>query len=245
MTLRPFIVFVACGLALASAGCRSAPGKPKAGDDARRPDEVLDFPTLYAENCAACHGEHGRSGAAISLSNPVYLAVAGAANIQRITAAGVPGTAMPPFARSAGGGLTDKQVAVLSQGMVAAWGTPASFSGTTLPPYAASSKGDAAQGQTAFTTFCAGCHGADGNGASFNKTHTGPLVDPAYLSLISDQGLRSILIAGMPDQGMPDWRSDITGPGAHAMTDAEITNIVAWLASHRIATPGQPYGQHP
>jgi cytochrome c oxidase cbb3-type subunit 3/ubiquinol-cytochrome c reductase cytochrome c subunit len=29
------------------------------------------------------------------------------------------------------------------------------------------------------------------------------------------------------------------------MTDQEIADTVAWLASHRIATPGQPYKQHP
>jgi cytochrome c oxidase cbb3-type subunit 3/ubiquinol-cytochrome c reductase cytochrome c subunit len=75
--------------------------------------------------------------------------------------------------------------------------------------------------------------------------HAGSLVDPAFLALISDQGLRSIIIAGQPEQGMPDWRSDVTGPQAHAMTDPEIADIVAWLAAHRVATPGQPYKQHP
>jgi cytochrome c oxidase cbb3-type subunit 3/ubiquinol-cytochrome c reductase cytochrome c subunit len=29
------------------------------------------------------------------------------------------------------------------------------------------------------------------------------------------------------------------------MTDQEVTDTVAWLASHRIATPGQVYQQHP
>ena len=28
-------------------------------------------------------------------------------------------------------------------------------------------------------------------------------------------------------------------------TDPEIADIVAWLAAHRVATPGQPYKQHP
>jgi cytochrome c oxidase cbb3-type subunit 3/ubiquinol-cytochrome c reductase cytochrome c subunit len=43
---------------------------------------------------------------------------------------------------------------------------------------------------------------------------------------------------------MPDWRSDALGAGARAMTDQEITDTVAWLASKRIAAPGQPYRQH-
>ena len=64
---------------------------------------------------------------------------------------------------------------------------------------------------------------------------------PAFLALISDQNLRSITIAGRPDQGMPDWRS----AGAQPMTDQQVTDIVAWLASKRVATPGQPYPTHP
>jgi cytochrome c oxidase cbb3-type subunit 3/ubiquinol-cytochrome c reductase cytochrome c subunit len=73
----------------------------------------------------------------------------------------------------------------------------------------------------------------------------GSLVEPSYLSLVSDQGLRSFIVAGHPDQGMPDWRSDLTGSAARAMTDREITDIVAWLAAHRTTTPGQHYQKHP
>ena len=58
-----------------------------------------------------------RSGAAIGLANPVYLAIADDARRTRATAQGVPGTLMPAFARSAGGMLTDQQVAILVAGM--------------------------------------------------------------------------------------------------------------------------------
>jgi cytochrome c oxidase cbb3-type subunit 3/ubiquinol-cytochrome c reductase cytochrome c subunit len=206
---------------------------------------VLDFATLYGQNCAACHGDHGTNGAAISLANPVYLAVAGLTNIQRLTAAGVSGTMMPGFAKSAGGMLTDQQIAALVQGMIAAWGKPVESSGQMLPAYASSSPGVAAEGQKDFATFCARCHGADGTGVATQQMRTGSLVEPSYLSLVSDQGLRSFIIAGQPEQGMPDWGSDQTGSAAHAMTNQEITDIVAWLAAHRTAAPGQPYQQNP
>jgi cytochrome c oxidase cbb3-type subunit 3/ubiquinol-cytochrome c reductase cytochrome c subunit len=164
--------------------------------------------------------------------------------IQKATANGVPGTLMPAFAESQGGMLTDQQIAVLAQGVESRWGNANALGGQSVPPYASSSGGDPTQGQAAFATFCASCHGADGAGLTRNQIHTGSLVDPAYLALISNQGLRSLVIAGQPDDGMPDWRSDMTGAGSRAMTDKEITDVVAWLASHRVAAPGQPY-THP
>jgi cytochrome c oxidase cbb3-type subunit 3/ubiquinol-cytochrome c reductase cytochrome c subunit len=239
------VASMACVLALCVTGCTDPPGEPKPWSETPRPDQVLDFATLYGQNCAACHGDQGTNGAAISLANPVYLAVAGVTNIQRVTAAGVSGTMMPGFAKSAGGMLTDQQIAALAQGMIAAWGKPAESSGQTLPAYANGSSGVAAEGQTDFATFCARCHGSDGTGVTTQKMRTGSLIDPSYLSLVSDQGLRSFIIAGQPEQGMPDWRSDLTGGAARAMTNQEITDIVAWLAAHRTAAPGQPYQQHP
>jgi cytochrome c oxidase cbb3-type subunit 3/ubiquinol-cytochrome c reductase cytochrome c subunit len=96
-----------------------------------------------------------------------------------------------------------------------------------------------------YATFCERCHGANGAGTTIGNIHTGSIVDPSYLALVSDQFLRSTAIAGQPEQGMPDWRSDLTGPNARPMTDQEITDTVAWIAAHRVATPGEPYPQHP
>jgi cytochrome c oxidase cbb3-type subunit 3/ubiquinol-cytochrome c reductase cytochrome c subunit len=141
--------------------------------------------------------------------------------------------------------LTDKQIAAITQGMIDAWAKPAALAGQTPPAYAGSSSGDASQGQQTFQAFCARCHGADATGAQSANLRTGSLVDPSYLSLISDQGLRSFIIAGQPEQGMPDWRSHESANGGHALTDHEIADIVAWIATHRTATPGQVYRQNP
>lgn len=224
-------------MCLAMLGC--APGRPGPNPEVVRPEQVLDFPALYKQNCSACHGEAGRDGAALSLANPVYLAIAGEDNIRKVIANGVPNALMPPFAKSAGGMLTDQQVAALAHGLVTTWGKPNLLIGDNPPPYAATHPGDAAHGQQAFTTYCARCHGASGEGAQVGTQKTGSIVDPSYLALVSDQYLRGMILAGLPDRNMPDWRSD----AAHAqpMTDQQITDIVAWLASHRALNPGQPY----
>jgi cytochrome c oxidase cbb3-type subunit 3/ubiquinol-cytochrome c reductase cytochrome c subunit len=241
----PILALLACAVYLATAGCKSPPGKPGPNFETQRPEQVADFATLYSQNCAACHGVNGKNGAAIPLANPVYLAVAGFQNIQHATAAGVPGTAMPPFAKSAGGTLTDQQIAILAAGMEQKWGRPDALP-CPPPPYAASAPGNATQGQRAFTAYCAQCHGADGSGAHLNNNVvTGSIVDPAYLALISDQGLRSVIVAGQAEQGPHNWMSYATNPPTRMISDLEITDIVAWLASQRIAAPGQPYKQHP
>lgn len=240
MNARMLTLLAASGaLSLASAGCMSPPGKPGSVVEISRPEQLMEFAPLYKQNCAACHGEGGRGGAAISLANPAYLATAGVDNIRNITAAGVPGTLMPPFGKKAGGMLTDAQIGVIAQGMMEGWGNASSLGGATPLAYASSVKGDSTKGQAAFGTFCASCHGADGTGVP-NKI--GSIVDPAYLALVSDQGLRSIVIAGRPEFGMPDWRRT---QGPRGMTDGDVSDIVAWLTSQRIASPGEPYPQHP
>jgi cytochrome c oxidase cbb3-type subunit 3/ubiquinol-cytochrome c reductase cytochrome c subunit len=60
-------------------------------------------------------------------------------------------------------------------------------------------------------------------------------VDPAYLALVSDQGLRVAVIAGRPDLGMPDWRSYVA---AQPLSRQQISDVVAWLAAQRRPVPG-------
>ena len=76
-------VLVALAAILAS-GCGVPHGQPKKGSEVLAPNEVLEFGTLYAENCAGCHGAEGRGGAAIALANPVYLAIADDADIRKV-----------------------------------------------------------------------------------------------------------------------------------------------------------------
>ena len=85
------------------------------------PNQIEDFPTLYAQNCSGCHGAQGRGGASIALSDPVYLAIIDESAMRKVIANGVRGTSMPAFAQSAGGMLTDTQVDVITSGIFSHW----------------------------------------------------------------------------------------------------------------------------
>jgi mono/diheme cytochrome c family protein len=197
---------------------------------------VVDFDQLYGENCSGCHGANGTLAAARPLNDPVYLALSGSDRLRAVTADGVPNSLMPGFSTAAGGTLTDQQISIVVGGMLSRWGSGRELAGVTLPAYAASAPGDAQRGAAAFATYCAGCHGADGRGGK----QAGSVVDGSYLALVSDQALRSAVVCGRVDLGMPDWRSQSPG---HPMSEADIADVVAWLVARRPAFPGQPYQQ--
>jgi mono/diheme cytochrome c family protein len=225
-------------LALASAtlllgACDSLPGKPTPEERYVLPQNVMDFAQLWGTNCSGCHGADGRLGPARPLNDPLYLALASDDVLIGVISNGVVGTTMPAFATSAGGTLTDDQIATLVREMRARWAKPEAVAGAKLPPYAAPT-GDAQRGAAAYQAACASCHGPDGRGTDKAK---GSIVDASYLALVSDQALRSTVIAGRSDLGMPDYRAVAGGP----LDDAQIADLVAWLASHRTEFPGSPY----
>ncbi|PWT83180.1 MAG: hypothetical protein C5B57_07395 [Blastocatellia bacterium] len=220
--------------ALLLSGCAAPHGQPRLGSESQAPSEVREFSTLYAENCAACHGTEGRGGAAIALADPVYLGIADATTIRTVISDGVPGTSMPAFAQRAGGMLTEAQIDVISREMRTRWSGKGVPDGAKPPAYAATATGDARRGEAAYATYCESCHGPGGQGGE----KASAITNDSFLALISDQGLRTIVIVGRPELGAPDWRGNVPGK---AMSDQEVSDVVAWLASHRVGTPGQPY----
>jgi cytochrome c oxidase cbb3-type subunit 3 len=213
--------------------CSNSSGRPAPDSVVVPPDEIANFSVLYGQNCAGCHGVNGKGGAAIALANPVFLAIADDSVIRRIASNGVPGTPMPAFAQSAGGMLTDKQIEALVQG-IRSWWRPDGVGNQNPPPYAAQVPGNPQRGADDYRTYCSSCHGVDGRGGSKASS----IVDGSYLALISDQQLRTIVIAGRPELGAPDWRGNVEG---RPMSAQEVSDVVAWLSSQRLKFPGQPY----
>jgi cytochrome c oxidase cbb3-type subunit III len=190
------------------------------------PNKIMDFRSLYGRNCAGCHGPDGKAGLAIGLCDPVYLAIADDSTILRITSDGVPGTTMPAFAQHSGGMLTDDQINAIIGGIRARWFKPDLLRDANPPPYLAQTPGDPKRGADVYEMYCSSCHGADGRGSK----RASSIVDGSYLALVSDQNLRTTVIAGRPELGAPDWRGDVPGK---PMSPADVSDVVAWLAAQR------------
>jgi mono/diheme cytochrome c family protein len=215
-------------------GCANSPGRPLPSDIQINPADISDFDTLYKQNCTGCHGTDGKGGAAIALADPVYLAIADDAVLHQAATNGIPGTSMPAFAQSAGGMLTDKQIAILVNGIRVRWAKQGTLEGANPPPYSSATPGDSSRGADVYAAYCSSCHGAGGRGGAKASS----IANGSFLALLNDQELRTLVIIGRPELGAPDWRSNIPGK---PMSSQEISDVVAWLASQRPKFPGQPF----
>ena len=229
-------ITLALAVTLALAACDGVPGRPRPDARELAPSEVVAFDALYAQNCAGCHGRDGRMGAARALNDPVYLALVPPERMRQVIAVGVTGTAQPAFAINAGGSLTDQQIDVLVRGIEQRWARPDAVAGQETPPYdaaqAATRSASAERGRDVFAGACAACHGENGRGGP----RGGSVTDPSYLALVSDQHVRTTVIAGRSDLGMPDWRGDGgTGP----LTPRQVSDVVAWVVAQRRPVPGR------
>jgi len=249
MVKRLQIGFFVAGIFVISllTGCNARlPGQPTEAQRWRAPADVTDFDQLYAQNCAGCHGVGGRLGAARSLNDPLYLSFVTDDALNKVIAEGRPGTNMPAFSQQIGGSLTDQQIKLLITGMRSQWSKSDDFKDVGLPRYSVtgmltssspgsaivnhssvnpSQTGETQQGAVAYQTYCSSCHGTNGEGGS-----AGSIVDPSFLSIVSNQGLRTTVVVGRSDLGKPDWRSNLPG---HPMSPQEIDDVIAWLAMHR------------
>ena len=228
MTSR-LLILAASALALSS--CDWMPGKPSLADKWTPPEAITGFQDLYRMNCLGCHGDGNSIAGSITLKNPVYLATISRETLRDIIANGVAGHNMPSFSKENGGPLDDSQIETLVNGILA-WRDPAALPAAPVPPYSAP-LGDTAAGAKAFGGSCASCHGADGDAGP----KAGSVVNHFYLDLVSDQYLRTVTIAGRPELGCADFTNRTPG---NPMTPDSVSDIVAWLASHRKNEFGQP-----
>jgi cytochrome c oxidase cbb3-type subunit III len=235
---------VRCGAALVMAffttGC-DMPGRPNSSDRPVPANSVVNFDSLYRVNCAGCHGPDGSHGPAPALNDQLFLQIVPDEVLTEVIRRGRPSTPMPAFGAEHGGTLSEEQVQVLAAGLKSHWLATKKTEETEPPPYLAGNEPNAGEndhqsaGADVFAEACAGCHGENGAGAS-----AGALNDVAFLTLISDQALRRLVITGRPDLGMPTFAGD-DGRGADfkPLSSEQVSAIVALLAQWRAASPAQ------
>jgi cytochrome c oxidase cbb3-type subunit III len=140
--------------------------------------------------------------------------------------------------------LTDDQVKALVAGMRKEWSKPNVFAGVTSPPYEQPSGGDGKHGEQVYQARCASCH----QGSTREQ-----LTGAAYLALVSDQALRTVILAGRTDIGQPDWRmAGIKGSNGNGNQDSDtplspqdVTDVVTYLGSLRNSASVSAGPDHP
>jgi cytochrome c oxidase cbb3-type subunit III len=88
-------------------------GKPNPANRPIPSDQVLDFATLYGQNCAGCHGLNGQMGPAPPLNDELFRAMLPEKELEAVLMQGRKDTLMPAFAQENGGTLTATQIQVL------------------------------------------------------------------------------------------------------------------------------------
>jgi mono/diheme cytochrome c family protein len=130
------------------------PGKPTLAHRWAPDTAATNFTALYNLHCAGCHAAGDGLAASRPMDDPVYLAIVDSAAFLRAISNGVPGTAMPAFAQSYGGPLTEAQIEVIAANLLTKRNSPQDFTGVKLPPYSAR-PGDVKRG-AALTKHCVG-----------------------------------------------------------------------------------------
>ena len=136
-------------------------------------------------------------------------------------------------------GLATIEVVPDASGIAPKWGTPAKAP-EGLPSYrepSASAKGSGAgdkkKGAAVFARACATCHGDHGQGIAQGSDIVNTINDRVFLALMSNQVLRRYAITGRPDLGMPEFAERPDQWHFSPLTDPEVTDLVALLASWR------------
>ncbi len=233
MKHRSVLVTVAILSLMVCAACSNFPGVHRPESAVVTPSDVVDFNTLYGQNCAGCHGVDGNGR---SRHCPGESGVSRDCRRHRDSP-----HRRKRSARHADAGFcsecgrnahrqTDRRS---SAGDPIVGETRRSRRSESATLYSAGSRRSAARRRclSDLLFLLSWSRRPRRKQGQFD-------CDGSYLALVSDQQLRTIVIAGRPELGAPDWRGDVEG---RPMSAQDISDVVAWLSSQRPKFPGQPY----
>ena len=188
-----------------------------------------DGARLYATHCAVCHGDKGTGGVGIPLALPSFLESVDDAFLRQSIRHGRPGRVMPAFPA-----LSDAQLNAIVR-FIRGW------SGKAAPVFSYEPvKGDPVHGRELYASYCATCHGADGEGGkgtgvTFSRRRDLPIIAPAlanpgFLAAASDEmirhtllygragtPMRSFLVQGLSEEDIDDLVSYVRTLGSRAL----------------------------
>ena len=184
---------------------------------------------LYAGHCAACHGDTGAGGVGVPLSLPSFLDSVDDDFLRKTIRLGRPGRVMPAFSR-----LSDAQVDAIVR-FIRSW------SGKPAPVYPQTPvKGDVKHGKALFASYCAACHGANGEGGrgtgvTFSRKRDLPIIAPAlnstgFLAAASDEMIRHTLQFGREDTPMRSFL-------VQGLSEQDINDLVSYVRSFEKQQP--------
>jgi mono/diheme cytochrome c family protein len=158
---------------------------------------------LFAQNCAACHGDFGEGGINPTRSNDIiapistgeFLKTRDDYTLRAIIAQGQPDFGMSPFGSSFGGPLDDDSIdAILA--FIRSWeaNPPVQLPPEIVPTQPSLSATDV------YKNLCSQCHGPNGEGGVGP-----PLADPKFQSTNSDQDIYDTINLGHKATAMIGW----------------------------------------
>jgi cytochrome c oxidase cbb3-type subunit I/II len=189
----------------------SAPVLHPAADQADLHEEVNRGGTLFARNCASCHGSAGQGDGKASASllpKPANLAAARFSD-ERVSSVlwnGVAGSAMPPWRQLPAEDL--RALVAYVQSLHVSHGAPSTQDAASL-----------GLGKALFAATCASCHGENGAGNGPAAAALAPAPTNFHLKKPAEEHAWDVLENGVPGTAMPPWRSQLSADQRHALVE--------------------------
>jgi cytochrome c oxidase cbb3-type subunit I/II len=174
-------------------------------------EEVNRGGTVFAANCASCHGSAGRGDGRASASllpKPADLTAARFSD-ERLSSVlwnGIAGSAMPPWRQLP----TEDLRALLAyiHSLHVASAQPSTREAASLEV-----------GKALFAAACASCHGSTGAGNGPAAAALLPTPTNFHLKQPTEERAREVLQDGAPGTAMPPWKSQLSKDERHALVE--------------------------